>query len=95
MNINQNFVMQSGERKELGFDTQGELGFDSRGHNREKHEHQRGGLGDPLIQTGSGGQMERAKRHSFQGTSNRNLEIRPRQMTRKKPGQKQEHERRS
>jgi hypothetical protein len=48
----------------------------------------RGGKGDPLIQTGSGGQRKRAKKQSFQGTNDKNLGIRPRKASRKKSGQK-------
>jgi hypothetical protein len=32
---------------DLGFDSHGELGFDSRGHNREQHEHQGGRVRGP------------------------------------------------
>lgn len=48
----------------------------------------RGGVLRPLIQTGSGGQPKRAKKRSFQGTSDRNLGIRPREASRKKSRQK-------
>jgi hypothetical protein len=47
-----------------------------------------GGEGDPLIQTGSGGQRKRAKQRSFQGTNDKNLGIRPREASREKSGQK-------
>jgi hypothetical protein len=48
----------------------------------------------PLIQTGSGGQGERAKRHSFQGTNDRDLGIRPKKRSRKEPGKKRVYGRR-